>query len=97
MTSTAVHAAQSGIGNTGLGYCNGPDGLPKIDDMKANFEPRSFSNGSMNVDRSFAAADAMAKVVAPLRSVARSHRSRGCQHCITCSGLQQHCHSSTVR
>lgn len=27
----------------------------------------------------------------------RPPRRRGCQHCITCSGLQHHCHSMTVR
>lgn len=27
----------------------------------------------------------------------RVPRRRGCQHCITCSGLQHHCHSTTVR
>lgn len=27
----------------------------------------------------------------------RAPRRRGCQHCITCSGLQHHCHSTTVR
>jgi hypothetical protein len=27
----------------------------------------------------------------------RAPRRRGCQHCISCAGLQQHFHSTTVR
>ena len=33
----------------------------------------------------------------PQQPPQRIARRRGCQHCITCSGLQHHCHSTTVR
>jgi len=54
------------------------------------------SDGSVQINSLGSQGTSNTAIAAPVPAP-RVHRRRGCQHCITCSGLQHHCHSASVK
>jgi len=84
-----------------------PHGL-RVDSRVANWQnstlsaPAGGAEQSLNSDGSDQTTSVVSQgtsntaVAAPVPAP-RVQRRRGCRHCITCSGLQHHCHSASLK
>jgi hypothetical protein len=60
------------------------------------FEQSFNSNGSAQTN-SMGSSTTAIPATAPVPTAPRVQKRRGCQHCITCSGITHHFHSTLVR